>query len=116
VITTEEELEGFHIVKAVLREAVDVKRIHSKDTKSYFAVLLDGNTWKTICRLYFNSKQKYIGLFDKDKKEVKTPISNLEDLYGFASELRTVVGRLEKGSITTEPSEMEDEAIADAIA
>ncbi|CAA9588525.1 Prophage Lp2 protein 6 [uncultured Synechococcales cyanobacterium] len=116
VITTEEELEGFHIVKAVLREAVDIKRIHSKDTKSYFAVLLDGNTWKTICRLYFNSKQKYIGLFDKDKKEIKTPISSLEDLYSFTSELRTAVSRLDKGSTTTEPSEIENEAVADAIA
>jgi hypothetical protein len=116
VITTEEELEGFHVVKAVLREAVDIKRIHSKDTKSYFAVLLDGNTWKTICRLYFNSKQKYIGLFDKDKKEIKTPISSLEDLYSFTSELRTAVSRLDKGSTTTEPSEIENEVVADAIA
>lgn len=115
VITTEEELEGFHIVKAVLREAVDVKRIQSKDTKSYFAVLLDGNTWKTICRLYFNSKQKYIGLFDKDKKEIKTPISNLEDLYGFASELRAVASRLDKGSITAELNELEDEAMEEEL-
>lgn len=56
VITTEEELEGFRIVKAILREVIDVGRIKPKDTKSYFGILLDGNTWKNICRLHFNSK------------------------------------------------------------
>jgi len=114
VTTTEEELEGFHIVRAILREVIDVKRVQSKDTKSYFAILLDGNTWKTICRLHFNAKQKYISVFDKDKKETKTPIASLEDIYSLASELKAVVSRLDKGSVTTKPTDLEDEAIEEA--
>jgi len=115
VITTEEELEGFHIVKAILREVIDVKRVQSKDTKSYFAILLDGNTWKTICRLYFNGKQKYISVFDKEKKETKAPIASLEDIYSLASELKAVVSRLDKGNLTTKPTDLEDEAVEEAI-
>lgn len=115
VITTEEELEGFHIIKAILREVVDVSRIQPKDTKSYFGILLDGNSWKTICRLHFNSKQKYVGLFNKEKKEIRTPISNLEDIYKLASELKAVVSRLDKGSLTTESTAMEDEAVEEEV-
>ena len=65
--TTLEELEGFHIVKAIVRAVVDAKRIVHRDTKSYFGVLLDDNNRKPICRLHFNRSQKYIGLFDAEK-------------------------------------------------
>jgi hypothetical protein len=43
IITTEEEMEGFYIVRAILREMVDVKRVFHRDTKSYFEVLLNDN-------------------------------------------------------------------------
>nr|WP_290226696.1 type I restriction endonuclease [Trichocoleus desertorum] len=102
IITTEEELEGFLIVKAILSEVIDPKRIQLKDTKSYAGILLDGNTWKTVCRLRFNSKQKYVSLFSEDKKEVSHPIDDLHAIYRLASELKSRVSRLDKGNVTTE--------------
>src|SRR5690606_16607120 len=63
VQTTLDELEGFHIVKAIVRAVVDAKRIVHRDTQSYFGILLDDNNRKPICRLHFNRSQKYIGLF-----------------------------------------------------
>lgn len=36
VLTTLEELEGYHIVRALVRSVVDAKRIVQRDTQSYF--------------------------------------------------------------------------------
>jgi len=92
VITTLDELEGFHIVKAIVRTAVDAKRIVHRDTQSYFGVLLDDNNRKPVCRLHFNRGQKYIGIFDKDKAETRHPITSLDEIYGFAEQLKETVG------------------------
>lgn len=92
VVTTEEEHEGFHLVKAILRKTVDPKRIIMRDTQSYCGVLLDDNKRKPICRLHFNGKQKYLGLFNAEKKEEKVPIGGIDDIYAFAERLRETVG------------------------
>ncbi|MFC2974691.1 type I restriction endonuclease [Azotobacter bryophylli] len=92
VVTTIEEMEGFHIVKAIVRSAVEAKRIVQRDTQSYCGVLLDDNNRKPICRLHFNRSQKYIGIFDKEKNETRHPIEALDDIYNFSDQLRDTVG------------------------
>lgn len=90
--TTQEELDGFNIVKAIVRKAVDVSRVIYRDALSYCAILLDDNNRKPICRLYFNSKtKKYISTFDRDKKETKHEITNLNDIFNFEKELCEVI-------------------------
>lgn len=96
VVTTEEELEGFFIIKTILKEVIDSSRIKYKDTKNYFGIHLDGSTWKTVCRLRFNSKNKYICLLDEEKNETKHLISALDDIYSFASEIKATAGCLNK--------------------
>jgi hypothetical protein len=81
IVTTEEETEGYNIVKAIIRTEVDAKRIVARDTQSYFGILLDDNNRKPLARLHFNRAQKYIGLFDADKKEVRHPIESLDDIF-----------------------------------
>lgn len=87
-ITTEEEMEGALIIKAILREMIPSKRIAFRDTQSYFGVLLDDNNRKPICRLHFNTSNKFLELFNngKDKGERKL-ISSLDDIYNFKAEL-----------------------------
>ncbi|WP_139807721.1 restriction endonuclease, partial [Phytopseudomonas flavescens] len=89
VITTAEEIEGYNIIKAIVRTEVDVKRIAARDTQSYFGSLLDDNNRKPIARLHFNRTQKYIGTFDADKKETRHPIEALDDIFGFAEVLKS---------------------------
>lgn len=98
IVTTEEELEGFMLVKAILREVMDVSRVAYRDAQTYFAVLFDDNNRKPIIRLYFNSPtNKYIVTFDKDKKETRHNISSLDDIYQYANEIKNVViGYLER--------------------
>jgi hypothetical protein len=49
IVTTEDELEAYHIVRAILSKVADSQRITYKDTKSYFNILLENNTWKPLC-------------------------------------------------------------------
>lgn len=86
--TTEEEIEGSQIVKAILREVLPSSRIAFRDTQSYFGILLDDNNRKPICRLHFNSANKYVELFHngKDNGE-KRLISSLDEIYNFKNEL-----------------------------
>lgn len=88
IVTTVEEIEGYNIVKAIVRTVVDAKRIIGRDTKSYFGVLLDDNNRKPICRLHFNRSQKYISLFGVDKTETKNPIDSLDEIFKFEDELK----------------------------
>lgn len=92
VVTTEAEREGFYVVKAILREEVDPARIAARDVKSYFGILLDDNNRKPLCRLHFNSAQKYVGFFDRgDKQEERVPIDRIDDLYRFGDRLKATL-------------------------
>jgi hypothetical protein len=88
IVTTEEELEAFHIVKAILREVVDIGRIQHKDTRSYFGVNLDGKVSKTVCRFRFFPNKKSIAILDAEGKEAKKPLSSLDEIYGIAGILK----------------------------
>lgn len=88
IVTTVEELEGYNVVKAIVRSTVDVKRVAARDTKSYFGVLLDDNNRKPICRLHFNRTQKYLGIFDSEKNETRHPIESVDDIFSFSDQLR----------------------------
>ena len=92
IITTEEEIEGFYIVRAILHEITDPERATLKDTKSYCNVLLDKKVTNHICRFYFDHKQKYVGLFNENKVEEKVPIDKLSDIYNFADKLKATIG------------------------
>lgn len=88
IITTEEEIEGFQIVKAILREKITSDRIAYRDTQSYFGILLDDNNRKPLCRLYFSSSKKHIELFHNGKNESKKiNINCLDDIYKYKKEL-----------------------------
>lgn len=88
ITTTEEELQGFYIVRAILYpELDDISRVAQRDTQSYFGILLDDNNRKPICRLHFNSSNKYIETFDSEKKGTKHQIASLDDIYKYRNEI-----------------------------
>jgi hypothetical protein len=93
IVTTEEELEGFLIVRAILRELINVRRIVMRDKKGYCGILLDNNNRKPICRLYLASTQKYLGVFvfDGERKEKRISIEDINDIYQHADELKSAV-------------------------
>jgi len=91
VVTTDEELQAFYIVKTLLHDVVDVRRIEMRDAKSFCAIHLDHTNRKPICRLWFNRAQKYLGLIDEQKREERVPIDDLDDVYKYADRLKATV-------------------------
>lgn len=87
IITTAEEIEGFHIVKSIIRKHISSERISYRDTRSYFGILIDDNNRKPICRLHLNRSQKYLSLFDANKVETRHPITTLDEIYDFTETL-----------------------------
>lgn len=92
IITTDEEREGFMIVRAIAARHVPIERVTLRDAKSYCAILMDDNNRKPICRLYFNSTTtKNLGLFDAEKNETRVRVSGPTDLYKHVNEIETAV-------------------------
>lgn len=94
IVTTREELDAFHVIRAIVCNQVEVARISYRDAKSYCAILLDDNNRKSIARLHFNRGQKYVGIFDEHKQETRRPIDKLEQIYTLSDQLRATVDRL----------------------
>lgn len=99
IVTTNEELTAFRIVQAILAQKVDIERIHHRDKKTYFGVLLDDNNRKTLCRLHFNGKTKYLGIIDEQKNEHKVAIESPQDIYKYAEPLLESLGRFEEEEV-----------------
>lgn len=96
IATTEEELEGYMIVKSILRQKINPNRVVYRDAQSYFAILLDDSNRKTICRLYLNKSKKYFAWLDEQKKEIKNEINALDDIYSYADTLIAIVDAYDK--------------------
>ncbi|SDM20716.1 type I restriction endonuclease [Kriegella aquimaris] len=91
IITTEEELEGYRVIVAILRRKLAVERIVHRDTQSYFGILLDDNNRKPLCRLYLGSSTKYLALMDENKLEIRKPLQTVDDIYQYETELLNTV-------------------------
>ena len=92
IVTTQEEVEGYLIVKASLREIIDPARVTMRDRQTYCGILLDDNGRKPICRLHFNSATvKYLGTIDAEKNETKNRIESLNDIYKYAEQIKAAV-------------------------
>lgn len=100
IVTTEEELEGFLIVKTILRQKINSTRVTHRDAQSYFAILLDDNNRKTICRLYLNGSKKYIATLDEQKKEIKNEITTLDDIFKYSEILLKTIEAYDKSKET----------------
>jgi len=90
IVTTEDEVEGYLIVKSLLRGVIDTNRVVIRDAKSYCAVLLDDNNRKPLARLHFNRSQKYFGVFDGDS-EKKVAIAELDEILDFKERIEATV-------------------------
>ncbi len=106
IATTPEEWEAYYTIKAILYPVVGAKRVVLRDVQSYCSILLDDNNRRPICRLYFNSPRKALGLFDNEQRaETRVPIEGLEDLHQYADRLRATAERYgkERSSREAEP-------------
>lgn len=93
IITTEEEIESFYIVRGMLAEVVPVEDIVHRDTESYFGILYKDNNRKPICRINLDKKNKQLFIPDVNKKFERFYIDSINDLYKYKNQLIDVVKR-----------------------
>lgn len=86
IITTEEEIEAFHIIRAIMSKHTHPENIVYKDTKSYFSINFQGNTWKWLCRLKLTTNQKSIMFRGQESETGWRQLDSLTDLYGLEDE------------------------------
>lgn len=93
IVTTQEEIDAFLIIRAIGRSVTNVNNIIMRDSKSYCAILFQDNNRKPICRLHLNRSIKYIGLFDANKAETRSKIETIDDIYNFENTIRETINR-----------------------
>lgn len=93
IVTTEEELESFYIIRGILVGITEPGNITHRDTESYFGILFADNNRKPICRINFDTKQKQILIPDENKNFVRHYINEPSDIYNFKDELINVTKR-----------------------
>jgi len=94
IVTTNEELQGYAIVKELLAGIVDEGRIVLKDTINYCNVLLDGQPTRPIVRFRFDSKNKRIEIRDEDNRDHTYPVKGVDGIREHTEELRARLERL----------------------
>ena len=98
IVTTEEEREGFMIVRAIARGAIPASRIHMRDGKTYCAILIDNNNRRPLARLWFNRPTKYLGVFE-GKDETRYRIDSLDHIYDYSEQIRATARAYASGSV-----------------
>ncbi|MBW1711808.1 MAG: type I restriction enzyme HsdR N-terminal domain-containing protein [Deltaproteobacteria bacterium] len=98
IITTEEEIEGYQIIRAILRPYIDPARIQYKDTKSYFVVNYEGSTWKWICRLHLTPSRKAVTFPKPDGSQETIKIDSLDDLFSMSDRFKAALDLAIEGS------------------
>lgn len=83
IVTTEEELEAFYIIRGLLAGSVQVEDVVHRDTESYFGILYKDNNRKPICRLNLDRKNKQLFIPDENKKFTRYIIEDLNDIYNY---------------------------------
>lgn len=94
IITTQNELEAYYTIKAILRSTVSGKRVFMRDALSYCAILLDDNNRKPICRLHFNNEANLrVEFIDANGSCEKIAINEVDDLYKYSDRLLAATSR-----------------------
>ncbi|MBQ6628308.1 MAG: type I restriction enzyme HsdR N-terminal domain-containing protein [Methanobrevibacter sp.] len=91
VVTTNEEYEGYYIIKSIAAKVIDPERVFIRDFKSYCTVIIDDNNRYPLARMYFdNINNMKIELFDKFERDNQGrritdtySISNVSEIYSY---------------------------------
>ena len=91
IVPTEEELRGYYAVTAILAPDVAADRVILRVSKTRCSIVLD-HSKQTICRLYFNSPQKKLGLIGPENEE-KVVIEEVNGIFEHAARIRETARR-----------------------
>jgi hypothetical protein len=114
VVTTQEEIEAFAIIKSIVRDSVDINRIFLRDSKGSCSIVLDDNQRKPLIKLFFNdSAKKRIVLFnDKaNKKENQFSIADAFEIYNHSESIKKTL----ENYLTAAPKKAKDDKVDEGL-
>ena len=90
---TDEELEAFAIVKAILGSTFDVNRLSCRNASHWVSVIIDGSISKRICRFWFKRKRvgKSITIMGENRTPARYDVPDLKDIYSYSDQLKTAL-------------------------
>ena len=88
IVTTEDEILGYNVVKSVLLNHVDLDRVFMVDRVAYCNIVLDNDSRRTICRFHFGPKKKAVAIQHEAAAWDKTSIKSINDIYDLQDKLR----------------------------
>lgn len=98
IVTTEQELAAFNIIRAIGCSEVPATDIALRDAKTYCSVLYEDNNRKPIVRFFFDRKVPRLVILDDDRNESTHELSELEDIFQHAEEIRARIRQLREAS------------------
>lgn len=93
IVTTEEELEAYFLIKNMLKEIVPMSDITYRDTVYYINILYKDNGRKWICRLELSETKKLLILPNEDKSVEKIYLQTIYELDNYKEQLINVLQR-----------------------
>ncbi len=98
ITTTPLEVEGYHIVRAIVSNVVAPGDVIARDAVNYCAILFEDNNRKPVCRLHFNNANNLrLEIFDTEKKGCIHKLETVSDIYAHTDALRETVSRYVRG-------------------
>lgn len=87
IITTQDEIDSYNIVRSILCRKIPVSKIEYKDCKTYFSVYIK-NSSHWICRFYYGAYKKQLCLpQDNYSSNVKLEIQYIDDIFNYTEHL-----------------------------
>ncbi len=93
IITTQEELQAFFIVRGLLAGTINVEDIAYRDTESYFGILYKDNNRRPICRLNLDGKKMQLLIPNEEKNFERIYINSINEIYDYKDKLLEVAHR-----------------------
>lgn len=103
-------MKAFNIVRAIAMSEVPPERIHYRDGKSYFTVLLDNKQPQADHPTESQRQERQVRHHLRTGKDVgvRRDIASVVDIYKVASnEIRQTIKRYENGGVLSESSAVE---------
>lgn len=87
IATTEEEMQAYYIVKAILCGIEKPENIMYRDSVTRFSIFLKDNKAVTVCSFWFNGKNKKIGFQTGKGNNDMFPLESVDDIYNYADKI-----------------------------
>ncbi len=92
-MTTEDELAGYALVRELVGDVIPLARLGYRDHQRFFAIIVDGDEHKILCRLHFNRVRRYVGIFHGPTRERKYRVAKVETIEQLREPLREAARR-----------------------